>query len=115
MAKVLNELNAKWFTIGDPELMMSRAIRKIRTENYIMMIARIQTLSSLQLYHASSNWASDGSMKPAASGIGDPKSVIAALTGPSTWCFESSEGTSRFFTEHSLASSGNWCVVGMTR
>src|SRR6202042_63811 len=31
-----------------------------------------------------SNWASDGSMIPAASGIGDYKSVTAALTGPST-------------------------------
>ena len=46
-----------------------------------MMIAKVQPLPPSQLHHAGSNWASDGSMTPAASGIRDPKSVMAALTG----------------------------------
>jgi hypothetical protein len=84
IAGILNELNAKWFSIGDPDLMMSRETRKCRAENYIKMIAHLQPLQPSQLHHTTSNWASDGSMIPAASGIGDPKSVTAALTGPST-------------------------------
>jgi len=37
-----------------------------------------------QLPHNDRTWASDGSMIPAASALGDAKSVIAALTGPKT-------------------------------
>ena len=83
-AQVLNELNAKWFTIGDLDLMTSRTTRKNLAEKYIVTIAKVQPLPPSQLHHAGSNWASDGSMTPAASGIGDPKSVVAALTGPLT-------------------------------
>ena len=49
-----------------------------------MMMARIQPFPPSKLPHVGMNWASDGSMIPAASGIGDSKSVTAALTGPST-------------------------------
>ena len=81
MAQVLNKLNTKWFTIGNLDLMTLRTTRKNLAEKYIMMIAKVQPLPPSQLHHAGSNWASDGSMTPAASGIRDPKSVMAALTG----------------------------------
>jgi hypothetical protein len=84
IAQILNDLNAKWFTIGEVDLMTSREIRKSRVENYIKTMARIQPFPSSKLNHGGFNWASDGSMIPAASGIGDPKSVATALTGPST-------------------------------
>jgi hypothetical protein len=84
IAQILNELEAKWFTIGDVDLMTTRAARKSRAETYLRTLARIQPLPSSNLPHNRSNWASDGSMIPAVSGIGDPKSVTAALTGPTT-------------------------------
>src|SRR6202050_3918917 len=46
-------------------------------------MARIQPFPPSRLHHGGSNWASDGSMVPAASGLGDPKLVTTALTGPS--------------------------------
>jgi hypothetical protein len=84
---ILNKLNAKWFTIGNLDLMPTREIRKSDAEFYVTTMARIQPYPPSELHHTSTNWASDGSMTPAASGIGDPKSVTAALTGPSTIVF----------------------------
>jgi hypothetical protein len=83
-AQILNELDAKWFTIGDVDLMTTRNIRKSHTEIYLMILAKVQPYPSSNLPHISSNWASDRSMIPAASGIGDSKSVTVALTSPST-------------------------------
>jgi hypothetical protein len=84
IAGILNELNTKWFAIGDLDLMMTKEVRKSHAETYITMMARIQPFPPSEPHHAGSNWASDGSMIPAAGEIGDPKSVTAALTGPST-------------------------------
>src|ERR1700677_3183988 len=84
IAQTLNELEAKWFTIGDVDLMTTKENRKSQAENYITSMARIQPFPPSTLHHGGSNWASDGSMVPAASGLGDPKSVTTALTGPST-------------------------------
>jgi hypothetical protein len=83
-AKVLNEIGAKWFTIGNVDLMTTRDVRRCCTETFIKTIVRVQTLLPSNLPHVRLNWASDRSMVLAASGIGDPKSVTAALTGPST-------------------------------
>src|ERR1700735_4280801 len=66
-----------------PKLSFSTPLGGQRT-TYITTMARIQPFPPSTLTHAGSNWASDGSMIPAASGIGDYKSVTAALTGPST-------------------------------
>src|ERR1700683_485752 len=76
---ILNKLNAKWFTIGDLDLMTTRDIRKSHAETYITTMARIQPFPQSKLHHAGSNWASHGSMIPVASGIGDHKSVTTAL------------------------------------
>jgi hypothetical protein len=62
--------------------MATREIRQCRAESYIKTLAAIVPLKPTQLPHMGVNWASDGSMVPAASGIGDVKSVTAALTGP---------------------------------
>jgi len=80
----LNKLEAKWFTIGDVDLMTMKENRKSQAENYITSMARIQPFPPSRLHHGGSNWASDRSMVPVASGLGDPKSVMTALTGPST-------------------------------
>jgi hypothetical protein len=84
IAGILLEIDAKWFTSGDRDLMTTRDVRKSRAETFIKIIAKVQPLPPSNLPHCGLNWASDGSMIPAASGIGDPKSVTAALTGPST-------------------------------
>jgi hypothetical protein len=86
-AKVLNEIHAKWFTIGDVDLMMTRDVRRCHAEMFIKTIARIQPLPLSNLPHIGSNWGSDGSMIPVASGIGDSKSVTAVLIGLSTMVF----------------------------
>jgi hypothetical protein len=78
------EIDAKWFTFGDWDLMTTRDVRKSRAETFIKMMAKVQPLPPSNLPHLGLNWASDGSMVPVVSGIGDPKSVTAALTGPLT-------------------------------
>ena len=55
IAKILNELDAKWFTIGDVDLMTTRDVRKSRAETYITMMARIQPFPPYTLTHAGSN------------------------------------------------------------
>jgi hypothetical protein len=84
ITQVLNNMNAKWFSIGDVNLMTPKEVRKSQAESYITTLAKIQWFPPLRLPHNNSNLASDGSMIPAASGIGDPKSVTAALMGPHT-------------------------------
>jgi hypothetical protein len=64
--------------------MIPKKVRKSQAENYITTLARIQPLPPSRLPHNGSNWASDASMIPAASGIGDSKSVTATITGPQT-------------------------------
>jgi hypothetical protein len=84
IARMMQEIDAKWFTFGDPELMTTREVRKCCAELFIKMIAKVQPLPPSNLPHVGLNWASDGSMVPVGSGIGDSKSVMAALAGPST-------------------------------
>jgi hypothetical protein len=87
VTQALNHIDPKWFTIGDTDLMMMRDIRRSHAELYIKMLATIQPLPQSSLPHVGTNWASDGSMVPAASGIGDTKSVTVAITGPQTLVF----------------------------
>jgi hypothetical protein len=84
LVQILNNLDAKWFTIGNVNLMTTRECRKQHAENYIKTLAVIQPLLLSTLPHMGVSWASDGSMIPAASGIGDFKTVTAALMGPLT-------------------------------
>ena len=82
IANILNDLNTKRFTIGEVDLMATRDIRQCCAESYIKTLAAIVPLKPSQLPCSGVNWASDGSMVPSTSGIGDIKSVTAALTGP---------------------------------
>jgi hypothetical protein len=84
LAHILNSIKAEWFTIGNTDLMTRRDIRQSSAESYISTMAIAQPLPPSISRHAGSTWASDGSMVPAASRIGDAKSVTAALMGPST-------------------------------
>jgi hypothetical protein len=47
IAQILNELDAKWFTISDVDLMTTREVRKTHAETYIATIARVQPLPPL--------------------------------------------------------------------
>ena len=49
---VLNQLDTKWFTIGDVNLMTMKEVRKSQAENYITMLVRIQPLLPSRLPHA---------------------------------------------------------------
>ena len=79
IAQTLNELEAKWFTVGDVDLMTMKENRKSQVENYITSMARIQPFPPSRLHHGGSNWASDGSMVLVASGLGDPRLVMMWL------------------------------------
>jgi hypothetical protein len=84
ITSILDQIEAKWFAIGDVELKMTRDVRKCCAETYIKMIARIQPLLPSNLHHVGPDWASDRSMIPAASSIGETKLVTTALIGPLT-------------------------------
>ena len=80
IANILNDLNTKWFTIGEVDLMATRDVRQCRAESYVRTLAAIVLLKPSQLPHLGVNWASDGPMVLSASGIGVVKSVTAALS-----------------------------------
>ena len=49
IANVLNDLNAKWFTIGEVNLMETRDVRQCHAESYITTLATIMPLKPSQL------------------------------------------------------------------
>src|ERR1700677_2152771 len=69
---------------GRRNLLLTRTNRRNNAESYIRAMPLIVPLQPSRLPHNGQIWASDGSMVPATSGLGDPKSVTAALTGPNT-------------------------------
>jgi hypothetical protein len=83
---VLERLEMTWFSLGDPDLILSRPIRQESAERTIRQLAALTKLppSPTSLVAQPTTWGSDGSMTPTAAGILDPKSVTSALTGPIT-------------------------------
>src|SRR6202050_3478370 len=77
-------MNTAWLFNGDLTLMMPRSQRQVEAENYIRSLPSILSLLPSSLPHQNRTWGSDGSMIPATSGIGEDKSVTAAITGPKT-------------------------------
>jgi hypothetical protein len=77
-------MHCEWLHEGDETLLLLRVDRRHNAESYIHAMPLIVPLQSSHLSHNGRIWASDGSMVPATSGLGDPKSVTAALTGPKT-------------------------------
>jgi hypothetical protein len=100
VAQILGGLKAKWFTIGNEDLMIMRENRKRIAKSFITMIAKIQPLPPSTLSHIGTNWVSDGSMIPAVSGIGDDKSVTTALTGPVTLVLCVLRQKNTLYTDH---------------
>ena len=75
------------FFFGSIDLLMPPLQRRDAAENYIQALAttcKFPPSSSGTSAHANFSWATDGSMIPAASSISDPKSVTAAVSGPSS-------------------------------
>jgi hypothetical protein len=77
-------MDYKWLFDGDSTLMTPKAQRQTEAENYIRGLPSVLSLSPSLLPHQNRMWGSDGSMIPATSGIGEDKSVTAAVTGPQT-------------------------------
>src|SRR6202050_3377765 len=77
-------MNTAWLFNGDLTLMMPRSQRQVEAEDYIRSLPSILSLPPSSLPHQNRTWGSDGSMIPATSGIGEDKSVTAAITGPKT-------------------------------
>ena len=84
LVRVLKEMECGWLYEGEEALLLTRTDRRNEAESYIRALPLIVPLQPSKLPHNDRNWASDGSMIPAASGVGDVKSVTAALTGLKT-------------------------------
>src|ERR1700677_2140192 len=77
-------LNIAWLADGDSTLAKPRSLQQTEAENYIRSLVHTASLPPSLLPHQNRAWGSDRSMIPATSGIGDDKSVTAAVTGPQT-------------------------------
>ena len=84
VAKVLGEMKCEWLYEGEKALLLTRADQRNKAEAYIRAIPLLVPLQPSKLPHNGRTWASDGSMILAAIGLGDAKSVTAAVTGPDT-------------------------------
>jgi hypothetical protein len=69
---------------GSIDLLYPRLQRRDLAENYIKALASTCNFSPSSCAHNNTSWASDGSMVPAASTISDPKSITAAVSGPTS-------------------------------
>jgi hypothetical protein len=84
ISSLLNKLDSAWLFNGESTLIVPRPQRQIEAEDYIHGLSHILAMPPSTLPHQNRAWGSDGSMIPATSGIGDDKSVTAAVTGPQT-------------------------------
>jgi len=84
ITNALSQSNFNWFFHGSSDLLISRSQRCNNAESYIIALAQTCKFTPSSCNHNNSTWATDGSMIPAASGIGDRKSITAAVTGPAT-------------------------------
>ena len=81
---ILKQMKNEWLFDTDKTLLSTRMNRRNDVELYIRTMPLLITLQPSRLPHNGRTWASDGSMVLAMSGLGDLKSVTAALTGPNT-------------------------------
>jgi Reverse transcriptase (RNA-dependent DNA polymerase) len=84
IANTLRKMDIVWLFEGDPTLITPRTKRQTEAENYIRNLPAVLSLPPSSLPHQNRAWGSDGSMIPATSGVGEDKSVIAAITGAKT-------------------------------
>lgn len=64
--------------------LMTTKEHQVEAENYICGLSHILSMPPSTTHHQDHMWASNGSMIPNTSGLGDDKSVTAAVTGPQT-------------------------------
>ena len=84
ITSALSNSNIISFFHGSIDLLTPRSQRRDEAEKYISELALTCNFTPSSLPHNNTFWATDGSMTPAASGLGDPKSITAAATGPTT-------------------------------
>ncbi len=89
MWELFKDLKIQRCVYGDRErsdLLETRDQRRQKAEKCIRTIARRSPLkpSEVKASNEQSLWASDGSMRPAASGILESKTITCAITGPQT-------------------------------
>ncbi|KAG6898794.1 hypothetical protein C0993_004162 [Termitomyces sp. T159_Od127] len=72
---------------GQPDLMLTRTLRRLRAESDIYNTSALGTRPPTFEAVGTSHWGTDGSMIPASAGPFDDKSVTAAATGPRTVTF----------------------------
>ena len=86
VVNALTKLNISDLFSGDSELLLKRDERRTRAEETIKFLALSAPFSPSSNCNKQANqiWATDGSMQPAAAGIGDNRTVTTAVTGPQT-------------------------------
>jgi hypothetical protein len=73
-----------FFFFDSTDLLIPRLQCRDAAEDYIISLALTCKFSPSSLPHNNSIWATDGSMNPAASSIGDFKSITATVSGPAS-------------------------------
>ncbi|KAF8870995.1 hypothetical protein CPB85DRAFT_1353169, partial [Mucidula mucida] len=87
MVDVFENVPLSWFYIGSEDLVRPREERRVAAESWIRWLAATSQMSASKVKSQESDvtmWASDGSASPASAGLLDPKTLIAAVTGPRT-------------------------------
>ena len=89
MRQLIKDVKLQRCVYGDHErsdLLETRDQRRQEAERRIQTVARRSPLkpSEVKASNEQSLWASDGSMRPAASGILESKTITCAITGPQT-------------------------------
>ena len=80
----LSKSDTSWFSNGSNDLLIPRSQRCDDAEKYITALSHVCKFKPSPSPHGGNTWGTDGSMIPATNGIGDPKIISAAVTGPST-------------------------------
>ncbi len=87
MVNVFGNVPLSWFYVGSEDLVRPREERCAAAKSWIRWLAAISQMSASKVKSQESDvmmWASDGSASPASAGLLDPKTLIAAITGPRT-------------------------------
>ena len=84
IALALSHSHIELFFSGSADLLTNRLQRRDQAEDYITALSSICGFSPSAFFHNYTSWVSDGSMIPAASTISDPKSITAAVSGPTS-------------------------------
>ncbi|KAJ7774186.1 hypothetical protein DFH07DRAFT_800602 [Mycena maculata] len=82
--QLLSRTHLTWLFNGSDDLLLQRAARRNIAENTLRRLANTIPLAPSPTAMGRQIWATDGSMTPASAGLMQPKSVTAAITGPTT-------------------------------